>query len=270
MKVLVTGASGFVGQNMVAYLSKETDWKIETWEWSSNSQDWPKVVQYDWVIHLGAEIHNVAEMDLKNVVFSKWLFNECQAHGVHMQYASSSSVYGHGKTGFTEYSECDPLTMYARTKLEFDEWAFAQSGHNSYVQGFRYFNVYGKWMHLRGNRANLLHKWRQEARNTGKIQVWEGSEYIRRDWTWAGDVCSLHLDFINQVKGSGIWNVGTGVSHSLMSIAEEIADYEMADVVLIPRPQDIAATTIVADLTHLKETIGKRKWLNVYEWLALE
>jgi hypothetical protein len=29
-------------------------------------------------------------------------------------------------------------------------------------------------------------------------------------------------------------------------------------------------TATKADLVHLKETIGKRKWLNVYEWLEQE
>jgi len=41
----------------------------------------------------------------------------------------------------------------------------------------------------------------------------------------------------------------------------------------VPVPEEERARFRVktcADLTHLKETIGKRKWLNVYEWLDLE
>jgi len=256
---------------MVSYFVSNTDWQIEGWTWDDDLGNWPNVVQYDWVIHLGAEVHNVSESELhiKNVAFSKWLFRECQKHGVHLQYASSSAVYGHGKNGFTEYGECDPLTNYAKSKLEFDQWVFEQS-HTSFVQGFRYFNIYGKWMHLRNERANILHKWKEQARNTGVIEVWDGAEYIRRDWTWVGDVCRLHLDFINIVKGSGIWNVGTGLSHSMHSIAETIAENEKAELKIINVPPDIVSNNICADLTHLKETVGKRKWLNVYEWLDTE
>ena len=85
-----------------------------------------------------------------------------------------------------------------------------------------------------------------------------------------GDVVKLQWDFINTVKGSGIWNVGTGLNHSYMDLAEYIAEqegvpveYNEIDAKLRPFYRDNAQ----ADLKHLKETIGKRSWLNVYEWL---
>jgi ADP-L-glycero-D-manno-heptose 6-epimerase len=138
------------------------------------------------------------------------------------------------------------------------------------VQGFRYFNVYGKYMHLRGKRANAIHKWREQARKEGKITVWENAEDIKRDWTYVGDVCRLHIDFIKTVKGSGIWNCGAGLAHSFLDIAEEIAEQEGVEIEFEPVPQKELTrfrTKTRADLRHLKETIGKRKWLNVYEWL---
>lgn len=271
MRILITGSNGFIGRNMVSYFKQNTDWIIEGWEWCDELQFWPSVVQYDWVIHLGAEVHNVDDNTIffKNLAFSKWLFAECQTHGVHLQYASSSSVYGHGRAGFTEYSEGDPMTAYAKSKYQFDQWAFTQPQY-SFVQGFRYFNVYGKWMHLRGDRANIIHKWKEQARKTNTIEVWKNAEHIRRDWTWVGDICRLHLDFINSVKGSGIWNVGTGLSHSLLDIAEEVAKITSAEIKLIDPPDRDIINNICADLTHLKETVGKRKWLNIYEWLDTE
>ena len=139
------------------------------------------------------------------------------------------------------------------------------------VQGFRYFNVYGKWMHLRGNRANAIHKWREQARKERKITVWENAEFIKRDWTWVGDVCRLHIDFIKQVNGSGIWNVGSGLPHSFLDIAEEIAEQEGVEIEFVPVPEAEKTrfrTKTCADLTLLKATIGKRKWLNVFEFLA--
>ena len=55
-----------------------------------------------------------------------------------------------------------------------------------------------------------------------------------------------------------------------MDIAEYIAEqegvsveYNEIDAELRPFYRDNAQ----ADLKHLKETIGKRSWLNVYEWL---
>jgi nucleoside-diphosphate-sugar epimerase len=128
-------------------------------------------------------------------------------------------------------------------------------------------------MHLRGDRANAIHKWREQAKREGKITVWETAENVKRDWTWVGDVCRLHVDFIKTVNGSGIWNVGSGLSHSFLDIAEEIADvlnvpieYETVPLEELPRMRNKTC----ADLTKLKETIGKRKWLNVYEWINNE
>ena len=236
----------------------------------------PKVIQYYLVIHLGA-IADMSEIDVEKVLhqnldFSQWLFNECQHHGVNLQYASSSSVYGNTKD-FSEYAECKPQTPYAWSKYLFDRWVFQQPHNTSFVQGFRYFNVYGKWMHLRGKRSNVIHKWREQAHKQGYIEVWEGAEHIKRDWTRVGDVCRLHLDFIKQVKGSGLWNCGAGLAHSFLDIAEEIAEQEKVELRIVPIPfeeQVRMRQTTCADLSHLKETVGRRKWLNVCEWLDTE
>jgi nucleoside-diphosphate-sugar epimerase len=91
MKILVTGNDGFIGRNMVGWLSLE-GWEVTGWEWDETVR--PDVRGYDWVIHLGA-IADVSETDVdkvltQNLEFSQWLFTECQHHGVNLQYASSS------------------------------------------------------------------------------------------------------------------------------------------------------------------------------------
>lgn len=270
MKILITGHRGFIGRNMLDWLGQEPDWIIEGWEWDPN--DFPDVREFDWVIHLGAiadMTNNDVETILKqNLDFSQRLFNECNLHGVHLQYASSSSVYGNTKD-FSEHSACNPQTAYAWSKYLFDRW-WPNQNPTIMVQGFRYFNVYGKYMHLRGKRANAIQKWRDQARKEGKITVWETAEHIKRDWTWVGDVCRLHIDFLKTVKGSGIWNVGSGLAHSFLDIAEHIAEQEGAEIEFVPVPdaenQRMRHKT-QADLTLLKQTVGSRKWLNVYEYL---
>jgi ADP-L-glycero-D-manno-heptose 6-epimerase len=270
MKILVTGHNGFIGRNMIAWLQQEEGWHADGWDWDSNQ--YPNVAGYDWVIHLGAIADNASQsVDTilkQNLEFSQWLFNQCNTHGVNLQYASSSTVYGNSKD-FSEHSAGNPQTPYAWSKYLFDRW-WPQQDVNIMVQGFRYFNVYGRYMHLRGNRANVIEKWREQARKEGKISVWQDAEHIKRDWTWVGDVCRLHIDFIKQVNGSGIWNCGSGLAHSFLDIAEEIAEIEGATIEFVPVPPDEQArmrTKTCADLTLLKATIGKRQWLNVFEYL---
>jgi ADP-L-glycero-D-manno-heptose 6-epimerase len=272
MKILVTGHEGFIGRNMMSWLHQQGH-DVEGWEW--NAKDFPDVKPYDWVIHLGA-IADVGECDVDKVLqqnfeFSQEIFTACQYNGVNLQYASSSTVYGQTKD-FSEFSPCHPQTPYAWSKYLFDRWVFQQEP-TIFVQGFRYFNVYGKWMHLRGKRANAIYKWRQQARKEGKITVWENAETVYRDWTWVGDVCRIHTDFINTVNGSGIWNVGAGLAHSFLDIAEYIAEQEGVEIEFEPVSQQELArfrSKTCADLHHLKETVGKRQWLNVYEWLDTE
>jgi ADP-L-glycero-D-manno-heptose 6-epimerase len=271
MRILVTGHEGFIGRNMLEWCRAEEGWYVDGYEWHPTER--PNVSEYDWVIHLGA-IADMTCTDVdailkQNLEFSQWLFNECNTHGVNLQYASSSSVYGETKD-FSETSRCLPQTPYAWSKYLFDRWVFQQEQHVM-VQGFRYFNVYGKYMHLRGKRANAIVKWRTQARKEGKITVWENAEHVKRDWTWVGDVCRLHIDFIKTVNGSGIWNCGAGLAHSFLDIAEEIAEQEGVEIEFEPVPlQELARfrSNTKANLKHLKDTIGKRKWLNVFEFLA--
>jgi ADP-L-glycero-D-manno-heptose 6-epimerase len=270
MKILVTGHEGFIGKNMLAWLKQEPEWEVDGWEWHPTER--PDVSKYDWVIHLGAiadmSCTDVEAILKQNLEFSQWLFNECNRYGVHLQYASSSSVYGNTKD-HSEFAPCHPQTPYSWSKYLFDRWVFQQP-QSIFVQGFRYFNVYGKYMHLRGKRANAIQKWRTQAVKEGKITVWETAEHIYRDWTWVGDVCRLHTDFIKTVNGSGIWNCGAGLAHSFLDIAEEIAELEGVPIELVPVPAEEQTRMRVktkADLTHLKETVGKRQWLNVFEFL---
>jgi ADP-L-glycero-D-manno-heptose 6-epimerase len=263
MRILVTGYEGFIGRNMLAWLNQEEGWHIDGWSYDADNL--PDVEHYDWVIHLGA-IHS-SDVDTilsRNLEFSQWLFNECNRHGTHFQYASTSSVYGNSKN-FGEHAPCNPQSAYAWSKYLFDRWVFQQP-INIYVQGFRYFNVYGKWMHIKGKEANAIYQWRTQARKEGKLTVWNNAENIKRDWVWVGDVCRLHIDFIKTVNGSGIWNVGSGLAHSYLDIAEEIAEQENVSIEFVEAPCVVPAK-VCADLTNLKTTIGKRKWLNVFEFL---
>lgn len=270
LRVLITGHNGFIGRNMTEWCRAE-DWDVSGWEWDPDQENWPDISDYDWVIHLGA-IASINETDVEKILkqnldFSQWLFTQCNRYGVHLQYASSSSVYGKTKD-FSEFAPCYPDNPYAWSKYLFDRWVFYQEQH-VYVQGFRYFNVYGKYMNLRGPRANVIHKWQEQARKEGIIEIYEGAERNKRDFTWVGDVCRLHIDFIKTMKGSGIWNCGSGLAHPYLDIAEEIAEQEGAVIKYIPIPNPEAFRSYTcADLTHLKETVGRRKWLNVFEWLA--
>ena len=270
-RVLVTGCNGFIGRNMVEWLAHQ-GFEVDGWDWDPDKDNWPRVELYDWVVHLGG-LANETETDVEKVLkqnldFSQWIFTQCNRAGVNLQYASSSAVYGDVRSA-SEFSPCSPVGAFAWSKYLFDRWVFDQQQH-VYVQGFRYFEVYGQYMGLRGPNASVIYTWREQARKHGKIQVNNDAERQRGDFVWVGDVCRLHTDFINTVKGSGIWNCGTGLSHPYLDIAEEIAEQENAVIEVIDAAPCIVRPSSCADLTRLKETVGRRKWLNVFEYLKYE
>ena len=119
MRILVTGHKGFIGSNMVKELR---DHDVDTYDWDGVV---PGVMDYDWVIHMGA-ISSTTETDIEKVLtqnldFSIALYDQCKRFGVNFQYSSSASVYGRG-TEFNEESPVDPRTPYAWSKYLFERY----------------------------------------------------------------------------------------------------------------------------------------------------
>lgn len=265
MKVLITGYKGFIGQNLVKYIQDNTDWEIRTWEWEEGK--FPTVDGNDWVIHLGA-ISSTTEQDVdkvmkQNLEFSKWLYTACQWNYANLQYSSSASVYGNG-TDFKEHVGCQPRNHYAYSKYLFERWVNQQKS-NKIVQGFRYFNVYGNYEEHKGSQASPVTQFRQQASN-GTIKLFENSNQYRRDFIAVEDICRIHVEFINRVTESGIWNVGTGNAVSFQHVADLISDKQE----YIPMPEVLKnsyQTYTCADLTKLEATLGKQQWITIEEWL---
>ena len=235
MKVLVTGYKGFIGKNLVKYIEDNTDWEVNGWEWEEGK--YPTVDGNDWVIHLGA-ISSTTEQDInklmkQNLEFSQWIYNACQWNYANLQYSSSASIYGHG-SDFKEDSECQPLNHYAYSKYLFERWASQQKA-NKIVQGFRYFNVYGNHEEHKGSQASPVTQFTQQAKS-GEIKLFEGSDNYLRDFIAVEDICRVHVQFINKVTQSGVWNVGTGKTTSFQQIATMISQKHNAKIKYIEMP----------------------------------
>lgn len=256
MKILITGHNGFIGQNMVAALKDEHKLKFYNW-----GDDLPTLRGIDVCIHLGA-ISSTVESNVEKIMeqnydFSKWLFEECWRFRVHLQYASSASVYGLGKI-FSENAPVDPRSPYAWSKYLFERYV----EKNRYklenpVQGFRYFNVYGPHENHKGDQSSPFQKFTKQAEETGVIEIFEGSHEFYRDFVPVNKVVEVHRKFFG-VQETGVWNIGLGKARSILSIAEEVAEKTGATIKYIPIPANVAQQYqkyTCADLTKLKNTI---------------
>jgi len=253
MKILITGHKGFIGQNMVKALRDQHE--LSFYEWGDPP---PEFEGLDWCIHLGA-ISSTTERDVDKVMrqnhdFSCIVLFACQSHGVNLQYASSASVYGQLKE-FREDGPVDPRSPYAWSKYLFDRHVKTQKFDKIVVQGFRYFNVYGPHEEHKGDQASPYYKFEKQAKETGKIKLFENSEKYLRDFVPVETVVDVHKRFLT-VKESGIWNVGTGKPKSFQQVANEIANKNNATVEYIPMPEHIKSQYqefTCADVNKLKK-----------------
>lgn len=233
MKILVTGSNGFIGKNMVHELKKEHD--VSQYEWGMS---FPGVEDFDWVIHLGAISstveQNISKIYRQNVDFSIKLYEECIKNNVKFQFASSASVYGL-VSDFKETSELDPQNHYARSKYLFEKYIEVRKAPIT-TQVFRYFNVYGPHEDHKGDQASPYTKFAKQAKETGVIQLFEGSDKYLRDFVHVYNVVDYHKQFLNLNK-SGVWNIGSGKAKSFQDVAQELAELYNARIEYIKMPE---------------------------------
>ena len=253
MKILLTGHKGFIGSHMLKALQAHGH-QVAVYEWGDIL---PSVMEQDWVIHMGAisatTERNVEKVMTQNYDFTVQLYEACHTFGVNFQYSSSASVYGLVST-FREDAELDPRTPYAWSKYLTERY-IQQHPMGATTQIFRYFNVYGpQGEEHKGSQASPYAQFKRQAAETGRIQVFEGSDKFLRDFVPVSRIVDTHLKFLT-VKESGIWNVGTGQPRSFIDVAKEFD----VPVTTIPMPEilkDSYQKYTCADMTKTQQTLN--------------
>lgn len=243
MKVFITGAKGFIGQNFIRSLPG--DWIVSSFDLIDCPSLRPgdlDIEGNDWVIHLGAissttETNAKRVMDL-NLAWSIELVEECVKHNVNLQWASSASVYGNKyRCPVNESHECHPLNLYAMSKYFFEEYMKSKNPSITW-QGFRYFNVYGPHEDHKGSQASPYSQFARQARETGVIRVFEGSENYKRDFIHVDRVLETHLKMMDRNE-SGIFNLGSSSPRSFLDVARDVALLYNARIETIPFPDHL-------------------------------
>jgi len=135
-------------------------------------------------------------------------------------YASSAAIYG-DSSHFIESAEYEsPLNVYGYSKFLFDNWARKTLPNaTAQIVGFRYFNVYGPGENHKGSMASVAFHFNSQISETGKCQLFEGSDKILRDFVYIEDVIQANIKAASSGV-SGVYNVGTGKARSFQDIAD--------------------------------------------------
>lgn len=137
--------------------------------------------------------------------------------------------------------------------------------YNNFVQIIQHSDLYGS---REQHPMSAVQSFITQAEHTGKINIGDHYKKIKQDLLWIGDLCKVHIDFIKTVNGSGTWQVGSGIQHNLEDVAEEVAELYEARINYVDNAPYFKASKV--DLKNLKETIGARQMLNIYQWIEYQ
>lgn len=274
MKILVTGACGFIGSNICSHLLNDghhvlgfdslvnpalhpTD-RIK----KESGDNWANFKFYqvdirdlnamksicanytpDYIIHLAAlgsvprSFANPAEvMDVNVTGFASVMILATMMGCKRVVFASSSSVYGDDDSKLrTEEKLGKPLSPYALSKHQNEQFAEIWCRNLSLEYiGLRFFNVYGPGQNPNSQYSAVIPRFI----NGKDITIFGDGETIR-DFTYVDDVCeAIKLALITD-NHNQVYNVGTGEETNLKKLAFLCGQNKKEVKHIAERPADI-------------------------------
>jgi len=277
MRILITGATGFIGRHLVARL--QTDHEIYALVRRLPTQPHPAVryLQQDLTAplnrdllptHLDAIIHQAAVIDtpsvddatpfLVNVVATWRLLNYAtQAQVRTFLHASTGGVYGCRNRPFHESDPHNPLDLYSLTKAQAELAVQSAPGTFSKII-LRYFFPYGP------GTPNPIPSYIQRAVTGATIAIPEGGgprfNPIHIDDAVEATVRALALqgEHILNIAGSEITTFG-GIAQQaaqLVGRTAQIEEVPLAATIPYYRADLVAATEQMTKLLHFRPKIS--------------
>ena len=215
MKVLVTGATGNLGQHVV---SNAVKYSIET----LGRSDWEsldiKMSNADVIIHAAGDIRTsvnispVGNID-SNIMSTMRLLESSVKHGIkHFYFVSSCAVYG-DVNHTSEEQVCNPASLNGDIKKlnETIISSFCEENDIGFTS-FRVFNTFGG-----DDKFSIVSKLLNEARNNG-IFVLNNHGLSQRDFIHVDDVAKIILKTMELNEKPNYLNVGTGTTHKIAEL----------------------------------------------------
>lgn len=293
MKILVTGAAGFIGSHVCEKLLERGDTVIgfDNFDpYYDPAQKWANVAileqyemfrlvnadvrdrnlilalfgeeQFDGVVHLGAlaGVRDAIERpaDYINVDYngSQHLMDASRFNGVkNFVFASTSSVYGDTKTiPFIETDPCDKVKQpYGAAKRGIEILGYAYH----YLYGLNFTSVRFFTVYGPRNRPTMMaHLLADSIKHGKQISLYDNGE-MYRDWTYVDDTADGVILALDKPLGYEILNLGRGepvLLRRFVEIMERVAGGK-ANLVSKPRPAADMVKTF-ADISKAQRLLG--------------
>lgn len=277
MKVLITGAAGFIGSNFIRhFLSVHPDYEVinlDKLTYAGNFDNLSDIaglpnytfvkgdicdrelldqVSFDAIIHFAAESHvdrsilDASPFLKTNVMGTQILLDAARKRGCRMLHVSTDEVYGSIETGlFTELSPLMPNSPYAASKASSD--LLARACHETYgldIVITRCSNNYGPYQFP----EKLMPLVIANAIGNKAVPVY-GDGMNVRDWIYVTDHCrAVDIVFHNGRSGE-VYNIGGRNEQRNIDIVKKL-------LVTVARKSGAAEEKLLKLITFVKDRPG--------------
>jgi ADP-L-glycero-D-manno-heptose 6-epimerase len=256
--IIITGGAGLIGSNLAAALNargyrdlvivdhlnhpaKEANLNKLTYTDFLDKQEFrrrfnagrqPRAAA---VFHLGAcsstTETDAAYLDDNNLAYTRELCEWALRQEARFIYASSAATYGDGSRGYRDdegdIPNLQPLNLYGLSKQKFDLWALEHRLLGQ-IAGIKYFNVFGPGEDHKGDMRSVVNKAFRQIEGTGRLELFRSHRpdykdgMQERDFVYVKDAVAITLFFLDHPGVSGIFNAGTGRTHTWVDLANAV------------------------------------------------
>jgi ADP-L-glycero-D-manno-heptose 6-epimerase len=240
VRVVVTGAAGFIGSNLARALNDRGVDDVIAVDSLVNGDKFRNLVDLSLADYIDADTF-IAELEKGRFGKIDAIFHQgacsdtMERDGRYMllnnfQYSKDLLSYCLTSTFVPDAENERPLNVYGYSKLLFDQYVRRILPTTALqITGFRYFNVYGPHEEHKGRMASVAFHHFNQYRDHGRVKLFSsyggfGDGGHSRDFVYVRDVTDVNCWFLENPDARGIYNLGTGHSQPFNDLAQAVVN----------------------------------------------